>query len=277
MLLLLAAVMLLPVVDTIAKDIMTRHHVWQVTWGRFLFTLLSILPALLLRHRSAFVTIRRPGLQLARGLAQFTSTFLFFLTLSYLPLADTVALAFLYPLLVTALSPFVLGERVGWRRYAAVAIGFLGALVIIRPGIGIFQPASLFGIGIGFTFAIYVLLTRKLGGLAPALVTLGWGSSVCVAVSSLFVSFVWLPMAWGDWLGLVAMGVLGALAYHLMIRAYEMAPAAVLSPMGYCEIIGAVILGYAWFGDFPDLLTWLGIVIIAGAGLYVGWRERRRG
>jgi drug/metabolite transporter (DMT)-like permease len=127
----------------------------------------------------------RPGLQLVRGLAQVLATFLFFLTLTYLPLADTVALAFLYPLIVTALSPFVLNEHVGWRRHAAVAAGFLGALVIIRPGMSVFQPASLLGLGIGLAFAVYILITRKLRGRTPPLVTLGWVATIGVAVTSL--------------------------------------------------------------------------------------------
>jgi drug/metabolite transporter (DMT)-like permease len=192
-------------------------------------------------------------------------------------LADTVALAFMYPLIVTALAPFVLGESVGWRRYAAVVLGFLGAMVIIRPGFEVFQPASIFGLGIGFAFALYILLTRKLRGRTPPLVTLGWVAAIGVVTTSLLVPFVFEPMAWADWLGLALIGLLGAMAHQCIIRGFEMAPASVLSPLGYAEILMAVLIGYLWFGDFPDGFTWAGILIIAGAGLYVGWRERRAG
>ncbi len=277
MLLMLVAVSLLPVMDGIAKELATRYPVLQVTWGRYVFTLGCILPQLLLRHRRALVRIPQPRLQLVRGLAQVLATFLFFLTLTFLPLADTVALAFLYPLIVTALAPFVLGEQVGWRRYAAVVAGFLGALVIIRPGLEVFQPASVFGLGIGFAFALYILLTRKLRGQTPPLVTLGWGAAIGVVVTSLAVPFVFVPMAWADWLALLLVGLLAAAAHQCIIRAFETAPAAVLSPLGYAEILMAVLIGYLWFGDFPDGFTWAGIAIIAGAGLYVGWRERRAG
>jgi drug/metabolite transporter (DMT)-like permease len=277
MLLMLVAVSLLPVMDAFAKDLGERYPVMQVTWGRYVFTLLCILPQLLLRYRAELLDIPQPGLQLVRGLAQVLATFLFFLTLTFLPLADTVALAFMYPLIVTALAPFVLGESVGWRRYAAVVLGFLGAMVIIRPGFEVFQPASIFGLGIGFAFALYILLTRKLRGRTPPLVTLGWVALIGVVVTSLVVPFVFVPMAWADWLGLVMIGVLGALAHQCIIRAFEMAPAAVLSPLGYAEILMAVLIGYLWFGDFPDGFTWAGILIIAGAGLYVGWREQRAG
>jgi drug/metabolite transporter (DMT)-like permease len=277
MLLMLVAVSLLPIMDAIAKDLGERYPVLQVTWGRYVFTLLCILPQLLWRYRADLLSIPRPGLQLVRGLAQVLATFLFFLTLTFLPLADTVALAFLYPLIVTALAPFVLAERVGWRRYVAVALGFLGALVIIRPGLDVFQPASIFGLGIGFAFAVYILLTRKLRGQTPPLVTLGWVAAIGVVVTTALVPFVFVPMAPADWLGLLLIGLLGAMAHQCIIRAFEMAPASVLSPLGYAEILMAVLIGYLWFGDFPDGFTWAGICIIAGAGLYVGWRERRAG
>jgi drug/metabolite transporter (DMT)-like permease len=277
MLLILVAVSLLPIMDALAKELGQHYPVLQITWGRYVFTLAAILPALLWRYRDRLFVVPHPGLQLLRGLAQLAATLLFFLTLTYLPLADTVALAFLYPLIVTALSPFVLGERVGWRRYAAVGVGFLGAMLVVRPGFSVFQPASLFGLGIGLVFAVYILITRKLGGVAPPLVSLGWVAMIGCAVTSLFVPFVWQPMAAADWLALVLIGLLGATAHHFMIRAYEMAPPSILSPLGYAEIVMAVIVGYAWFGDLPDAATWSGIAVIAGAGLYVGWRERRAG
>ena len=277
MLLMLVAVSLLPVMDAIAKELATRYPVLQVTWGRYFFTLLCILPQLLYRYRTELLDIPQPGLQLVRGLAQLAATFLFFLTLTYLPLADTVALAFMYPLIVTALAPYVLGESVGWQRRGAVVVGFLGALVIIRPGLDVFQPASIFGLGIGVAFALYILLTRKLRGRTPPLVTLGWVAIIGVVVTSLLVPFVFVAMTWGDWLGLVGIGLLGAVAHQCIIRAFEMAPVSVLSPLGYAEILTAVLIGYLWFGDFPDGFTWAGILIIAGAGLYVGWRERRAG
>ena len=277
MLLMLVAVSLLPIMDAIAKDLGERYPVMQVTWGRYVFTLACILPQLLWRYRDQLLDIPQPALQLVRGLAQVLATFLFFLTLTFLPLADTVALAFMYPLIVTALAPFVLGESVGWRRYAAVVLGFIGALVIIRPGFEVFQPASIFGLGIGFAFAVYILLTRKLRGRTPPLVTLGWVAAIGVVTTSLLVPFVFEPMAWADWLGLALIGLLGAMAHQCIIRGFEMAPASVLSPLGYAEILMAVLIGYLWFGDFPDGFTWAGIFIIAGAGLYVGWRERRAG
>jgi len=277
MLLMLLAVSLLPIMDAIAKELTERYPVMQVTWGRYVFTLACIVPQLFWRYRDQLLAIPQPGLQLVRGLAQVSATFLFFLTLTFLPLADTVALAFMYPLIVTALAPFVLGESVGWRRCAAVALGFIGALVIIRPGLGVFQPASVFGLGIGFAFAVYILLTRKLRGRTPPLVTLGWVAAIGVVATSLVVPFVFVPMAWADWLGLLLIGLLGAMAHQCIIRAFEMAPAAVLSPLGYAEILMAVLIGYLWFGDLPDGFTWAGILIIAGAGLYVGWRERRAG
>lgn len=277
MAMLLLAVALFPVMDAIAKELATRLPVLQITWGRYAFTMAIILPAILARHRRALWPIPSPWLQLARGLAQLAATFLFFLTLTYLPLADTVALAFLYPLVITLLSPLVLGETVGWRRHAAVAVGFMGALVIIRPGLGFIQPAALLGLGISVAGAIYLLITRKIAGQAPPLVSLAYASTISLVLSSLPLPWVWQPMAWADWAAFVVIGALGAMCHGLLIHAFESAPASVLAPLGYAEMIMAVIVGYLWFGDFPDSVTWLGIAIIAAAGLYVGWRERRAG
>ena len=277
MLLLLLAVTLFPIMDSIAKELAKHLPVLQITWGRYAFTVALILPIVLWRHRAAFCIIPSPGLQLARGLAQLAGTFLFFLTLTHLPLADTVALAFLYPLVITLLSPLVLGERIGWRRHLAVAIGFLGALVIIRPGPGLVQPAALLGLGISVASAIYLLITRRIRGRAPPLVSLVYASTVSLALSTLPLAWIWQPMAAFDWLAFLVIGALGAACHGLLIQAFESAPASVLAPLGYAEIVMAVIVGYAWFGDFPDPVTWLGIAIIAATGLYVASRERRAG
>lgn len=277
MAMLLVAVTLFPVMDAIAKELATRLPVLQITWGRYAFTVGVILPAILWRHHKVLWPVPSPWLQLLRGLAQLAATFLFFLTLTYLPLADTVALAFLYPLVITLLSPLVLGETVGWRRYSAVAVGFLGALVIIRPGLGFFQPAALFGLGISLAGAVYLLITRRIAGQAPPLVSLVYASSISLLLSSLPLFWFWQPMAWGDWGAFVVIGALGAMCHGLLIYAFESAPASVLAPLGYAEMIMAVAVGYLWFGDFPDAMTWLGIAIIASAGLYVGWRERLAG
>jgi len=273
--LLLIAVSVIPVMDALAKELGGRYPVLQVTWGRYFFNLVLILPIVFWRYGPRAFAVPQRGLQIVRGTLLLTATYLFFFTLTYLPLADTLALIFLYPLVVTLLSPWLLGEEVGWRRMAAVVMGFIGALIIIRPGTTMFQPVSLLGLGISLCLGLYMVMTRRLAGSAPSLVTLAYGALFGAVACSIAVPTVWTPPSALDWVAMVAMGGIAALGHLLIIRAYEAAPATVLAPLGYAEMVSAVIVGYLWFGDFPDALTWLGIAVIVASGVYVSWRESR--
>ncbi|MCB2054902.1 MAG: DMT family transporter [Geminicoccaceae bacterium] len=274
-LLLLGAVSVIPVMDGIAKILAWTYPVVQVTWGRYFFNLLFILPFVLWRYGPGALSVPHRPLQILRGLFLVVSTFFFFLTLSFLPVADTLALVFLYPLLVTLASPFFLGERVGWRRLMAVAVGFAGALLIIRPGTSMFQPAAFWGCLAGATVAGYLVLTRRLAGTAPAPVSLAFAALVGAVALSLIVPFSWRPPTAGDWLLMLSMGAIAALCHLGFIMAYERAPASILAPLGYAEMPSAVLVGFLFFGDLPDGWTWAGIVVIVGSGLFVVWREKR--
>jgi drug/metabolite transporter (DMT)-like permease len=217
----------------------------------------------------------RAGLQILRGLCLMASTFLFFGGVAYMPIADTLALSFVSPLTVTLLSPFLLGEKVGVRRLSAVGVGLLGALVIIRPGLGVFQSAALFGISTGLVYAFYVIITRRLAGTAPALVTLAYTALLGMIGTSLVVPFFWVAPSLEQWGLMVALGAIAALGHYLVILAYERGEASMLSPFSYAEMIGAVTVGYLIFGDFPDRWTWLGIAILIGSGVYISIREHR--
>jgi drug/metabolite transporter (DMT)-like permease len=176
---------------------------------------------------------------------------------------------------VTLLSPFLLGEKVGVRRLSAVAVGLIGALVIIRPGLGVFQPAALFGIGSGLVYANYVIITRRLAGKVPALVTLVYTALLGLIITSAIVPFFWLPPTPEQWGFMVALGAIAALGHYLLILAYERGEASMLSPFSYAEMIGACIVGYLAFGDFPDRWTWAGIAILVASGVYISIREHR--
>jgi len=274
-LLLLGAMAILPLMDAIAKHLSHEMSLWQITWARFTFHVLWLLPAFLARHRLRDLMPARAGLQILRGLCLMASTFLFFGGVAYMPIADTLALSFVSPLTVTLLSPFLLGEKVGVRRLSAVGVGLLGALVIIRPGLGVFQPAALFGISTGLVYAFYVIITRRLAGTAPALVTLAYTALLGMIGTSLVVSFFWVPPSLEQWGLMVALGAIAALGHYLVILAYERGEASMLSPFSYAEMIGAVTVGYLIFGDFPDRWTWLGIAILIGSGVYISIREHR--
>ena len=266
---LLGAMLLLPVMDGLAKVLTARYPVLQVSWARFFFALLVLLPFARGLSLRALLLPDQLGLQLARSIFQVAAVSLFFLTISYLPLADSLALAFLYPMITVALAALLLGEHVDARRWLTVAVGFLGAIVIIRPGFGVFQPASLLGLGTSFVFAAVIILTRKLAGTAPPAVILIWGTLVGAVLTTLLVPTVWVTPSLADLGVMLALGAIGAVGHMLLLRAYEMAKASVLAPLGYVEMISAVAVGWLVFGDFPDAMTWLGIAIIVASGVYL--------
>lgn len=281
-LLLVAAFQIVPLMDAIAKYLSADYSVWQLVWARFFFHFLLLAPLLLGRYGlGTLLTLPRQGLQMLRGFLLLISTILFFAALRTIPLADAIALIFVEPLIITALSPWLLGESVGWRRRLAVVVGFFGALIVIRPGMQTVDWGSIWALLCGCTFALYIIATRKLAGSAPPLVTLGYtaffGMVVLSAVMLLGGSAVWRTPDLTT-LGLMAaMGLIAAVGHFLIIKAFEYAPASLLAPFSYSEIIMATILGYAVFGNFPDPWTWFGIAVIIASGVYISLRERRAG
>jgi len=194
-----------------------------------------------------------------------------------MPLADALALIFVSPLLVTALSPWVLGESVGPRRKLAVLVGFLGALLIIRPGVGAIQWPALLALGAGVVFGLYLLTTRRLAGSAPPLVTLTYSAAAGALIMSFVAPVVWVVPSLTDLAGMVMLGAIAAGGHFLLIKSFDFAPASLLAPFTYSEIIMTTLLGFVFFGDFPDSWTWAGIAVIIGSGVYISLRERVRG
>lgn len=265
----LAALAVLPVMDAIAKALTQRYPVLQVAWARFFFAFLVLLP---FTPRASLALLLRPprlGLQLARSLCMVLAVLLFFTTLRYLPLADTLAICFLYPLVMIALAALFLGEPVGRRRWIAAFVGFLGALVVIRPGFALFHPAALLGLLTSVVFAGFAALTRKLAASAPPAVLLVWGTLIGTIVLSLLAPLAWVVPRAVDLALMLLMGLSGAVGHLLLLKAFEAAPAVVLAPVAYVEIVGAIMLGWLVFCDLPDAATWTGTAIICAAGVYV--------
>ncbi|MEM7023269.1 MAG: DMT family transporter, partial [Pseudomonadota bacterium] len=203
--------------------------------------------------------------------------------LTYLPLADSAAIFFVEPLLLTLLATVALGEPIGWRRVLAVIVGFAGALIVIRPSFEAVGPAALLPLLAAFCFAVYLTITRKLATVEDARAMQFW---VCVfAALTLMIAMTVgsaasvpvLTPSWpsaGQWVWLVGLGVIATLSHMLAIRAFRLAPASILAPFQYLEILGATILGIIVFSDVPDRTTVLGIAVIVGSGLYVFRREQ---
>jgi len=273
--LVLVAAVLIPVMDGIAKLLTTRYPVAQVVWARYFVHFMLLCPVLLGRYGTRALWPHRPGLQLVRSALLLTATGLFFGAIAAMPLTDALALVFVSPLVVTALSPVVLGEEVGARRWAAVWVGFAGALIVIQPGFGVFQWAGLLAMGAGVGFACYVLVTRKLARSDPVLVTWTHTALVGAVAMTAVVPIWWVTPSMGDAALMALLGVLAAGGHWCIIRAYERAPASLLAPYGYAELVTATLFGYLVFGDFPMPLTWLGIATITASGVYVSWYESR--
>lgn len=270
-----AGVCTLPLMDGIAKYLSGDFHVLQVAWARYGFHLVLLLTLLAWRLRPAEFVPSHPGMQVLRSGFLLGTTLCYFGAIAYLPLATVLALAFIGPVVSTALAPFALGERIGPRRWVAVLIGFTGALIVLRPGFDVFHPASLLALGAGVFYGLYLLATRRLSGSGRPAVTLLYTAVIGVAVLTLALPFVWRTPEATDWVLMAIMGAFGAFAHFLIIRAFEHAPAGVLGPVSYVEIVMAVAVGWIAFGDFPDRWTWTGIAVIVASGIYISVREGR--
>ena len=268
-LLMTAAMLVVPFMDAAAKLLSSRYPVLQLIWARFFFHFLLVLPVVLYRHGTGVLSVPRPILQLGRGLFLMLATGCFFAAIVYMPLADAIAIIFFDAVIVVALAPWVLREEVPPSRWAAAAIGFVAVLLIMRPGFAGFHWASLLALTAALFWALYFLSTRVLSGVTPPLVMLGWQSVAGFVLMTLLLPWFWVTPSFGDLLLMLGIGAAGAVGHLLLIRAFDYAEASLLAPLRYLEIIMQVLLGFWLFGDFPDLLAWVGIGLIVGVGVYL--------
>lgn len=273
-LMLAAQLVVMPTNDAAVKYLVAALPVGQLAWARFFLNFVILAPVALWRHRGAALAPGRPALQLLRGVLIVASNLLFIAGLRFVPLADAVATVFVAPLAVAALSPLVLRERVGAVGWAAVATGFAGALIIIRPGFAQASLGTLLPLGAGLSFAAYLLVTRKLVGRSPPLVTQTATALVGAVLSTLLLPLGWSWPSASAWALMLAIGAGSCVGHVLITLAHEHAPAAVLAPLTYLSLVSATALGYLLFGDLPDLLTLLGAAIVIGSGLAVWWCRR---
>ena len=275
-LLFLAAWAVVPNMDVAAKLLgQWGYPVAMIVWVRFAASLVILSPALLTGRRDIFKPPREAGKHVFRALLLMVATFGFFTGLKTMALADALATYFVYPFLVTALSPLFLGEHPGWRRWTAVGFGFLGSLIVIRPSLDGLPVGTLFVLGAALAFAGYNLLTRGLRGGGDPWRTLAFQSLVGFLAMSVAVPFFWKTPDATALAMFALIGVAATLGHYLLIRAYSLAPAPVLAPYAYAEIITATLLSYLVFGDFPDAWTWTGVAVIAASGIVIAIRERQ--
>lgn len=270
--------------DAAGKWVMAAGvSLWALCWVRYLVHLLLVLGLVLPARGPRVLRSVRPGAQLLRGSVMLLATLCFFKTLSYLPQAEATAINFLAPLMVLGLAPWLLKEPPRMSRWVAAAIGFIGVLIIIRPGTGLHPMGVVWGLLTACTFAAQFMATRRVA-VDDSFTTLVWSGAVGTVVLSI-ASPLFLPQAWPllrelppqHWAVLISTGFFGAFGHLLQIRAYRLAPASMLAPFVYVQIVAAATLGWLIWGQFPDAFTWLGIAIICASGASLAvWEWRRK-
>lgn len=282
MILMATGVLMAPGIHAIAKGLGDTLSSGQIAWFRFFFQFVFLLPVVLINCGGSL-----PGptpTHALRGLLLALATLAFFSALTYMPLADSAAIFFVEPLILTLISAVFLGEGIGWRRFLAVVVGFVGALIVIRPRFETIGLPALLPLIAAVCFAIYLAITRAVAKSEDPRVMQFWVCVFGMLVLSLALSTSpvtgWNAVrpSWPSataWAWLIFLGVIATISHMLAIRAFHLAPASVLAPFQYLEILGATLLGAVVFGDLPDSLTGLGIVIIVGSGLYVFYREQQ--
>jgi drug/metabolite transporter (DMT)-like permease len=273
-----AAVALFAVLDTTAKYLNTQMDSLQITWARytsaFVLTLFVSNP---FTHRGLLKS-RRPVLQVVRATLLVASTAFNFLALRWLQLDEALSIVFTFPFIVAIASGPMLGEWLGWRRWCAICFGFGGVLLITRPGFGGMHPAALISLAATICYGLYAVITRIVSRVDSNQTSLFYNNAIGALLMLPIIPFVWqTPANWTIALMLIATGVLGSLGHFFLISGHKLAPAAVLSPFIYTQLIWVVILGYLVFDHVPNHWTMAGAAVVIGSGLYLLYRERQVG
>lgn len=261
--------------DATAKYLVQDHSLFLVVWARYAGQMLVVTPFAWHRAGPGFWRTRRPGIQLIRSGFLLAATGCFFAALRYLPLAEASSIAFLAPMFVVLLSGPLLGERPGRRRYIATIAGLVGVLILLRPGSAVLHPAALLLIGTALFNALYQILTRKLLDESPH-TTLFYSALVGAVGLSVAMPWAWdsSVLSWREGGFLVLLGLCAGLGHWLVIGAYLLAPASLLTPFTYMQVIWATAYGYLVFGQFPDGASAVGMAVIVASGVLLALQER---
>lgn len=270
--------LLFPVMGGFAKILGTDYSSLQVSWARAFGHIIFMLAVFVPRYGLGMLRTRRLGTQLTRSCLLIMSNFSYFFAITFIPIAMAATISLTAPLVVALLAWPMLGERTTVGRLVALGVGFTGVVIVIRPGTDLFQWASLFVVWSAACYALYQILTRRIAGIDSPETSAIYSSIVGAFGMILILPFVWkTPESLRDIFYFCSLGVLGALGHYCVARAMAYAPANIVSPFQYMQLLGSVAIGYLFFGDFPDFLGWVGAAIIVGAGLYIGWSQRKSG
>jgi drug/metabolite transporter (DMT)-like permease len=273
-LMIMTAVALFTVMDSIAKYLSRYYPVPGIVWARYAFHLLFVVAILGPRMKLSLARSKRPGLQIARGMLLAASSLLFFSALKFMPMAEASSISFVAPMLVTLLGVYLLKEKVEPARWVAVIAGFVGVLIIIRPGSGIFSWVAVLPLATAASFAGYQMLTRKLAGVDGPYTSLFYSGLVGTVMLAAVLPFQWrTPTTVLHALLLPAIGFIGGLSHLILIRAYDQAAVSTLAPFSYTQLIWVILIGYLVFGDFPDRWSLAGIAVIMASGIYIATHQ----
>jgi drug/metabolite transporter (DMT)-like permease len=269
------AMAMLPYLDVCAKFLGQQQiPVIEIAWARVFFGALMILPFAVKVDRAKALIPRPLGLQLLRCLAHISATFAFFTALKFMPIADTMAVWYIEPILLLLLSVWLLKEKLDLYRVVAVIAGFCGTLIVIRPGLVATNPGVPFALFSGLAFAFYLLITRLLAGKARAVTTTFQTNALGAVICSALLPWVWVWPTSEQWLLMLAMAAFGTLGHYLAARAYDYAEASLLATLAYSEIAMSIFAGWLFFSDLPDRWTLLGITVLIACAAAISWRER---
>lgn len=272
MALMIWAVFLFSIMDSLAKDLSQRHDSLQVVWARYasqtFLAFILLAPRLHILLRTRFF-----GMQLLRSAFLFGATMAFFFSFSRMQLAAATAIFQIGPLAITLAAFFILKEQIGRRRWIGVFVGLLGAVIIIRPGSDVFTPIALLPLVSAGCFAGYAISTRFLGAGESPWTSFLYTALIGTIAASLFAPLVWETPSLKDGLQMLSMGAVGGLGHLLLIRALTFSEASAIAPLTYFALLFNTLWGVIFFAEFPDIYTYLGSGIIASAGIYVWYRE----
>ena len=269
--------LLFPVMGGLAKILGSDYSSLQVSWarafGHIVFMLIFFVPKFGLR----MLRTRRFGTQLMRSGLLFTSNATHFFAITFIPIAKAASISLMAPLVVVPFAWLILGERTTMGRMMALLVGFVGVVIVIRPGTELFHWATLLVLASATTYALYQVLTRQISAIDAPETSAIYSSIVGSFGMLLVLPFVWTtPHNLRDVFYFCCLGVLGAMGHYFVARALTYAPANIVSPFQYFQLLGSVGIGWLFFADLPDAMTWLGAAIIVGAGLFIGWDQARR-
>lgn len=269
------AVAVIAIQEAMAKFLAQDLPVLQVIAARYFGHFLLMLVILIPRHGLSVIRARRPAVQIGRSILLLVDTGLYFFGLKLIGLAEATAIFFSVPMLVALLAVPLLGERFEWGRLIAVVIGFVGMLVIIRPGSDVVGIGGWLVFGAAFCASLFNIITRKLSGEDPLPVTMFYTAMAGALIMALVVPFAWEdPSGWQQWSALLLIGVAGGTAHSCMIAAHAFAPASTVAPFMYSQIFWALALGFIMFGALPDRFAVLGCVIVIASGIYLLRRQQ---